>query len=168
MGKQDPDSGKVKDEKNGKFKIEKGNGHNEVDIELQLPSGTYEVKKLKVAVGGEKGLPEKIDNYTIRWFNNFSIKEGGNYIKKKYTVTITNLKEKLGSGKLVIYSETHDPKLYYLDPQPEGDSFDLEDGDPAGRWCCAIVRFDLRFAPGPELRGARVYFQCNAGAPDHH
>ena len=134
MGKQDPDSGKVKDHKNGKFTIEKGNGPNEVDLDIQLPAdGSYEVKKLKVQVGrGEKDLPEKYGTDTIRWFNNFSIKENGAYIKKKYTVTITNLQEKLGNGKLVIYSETHDPKLYPLAPQPTGDTFDLDDGDPGG------------------------------------
>ena len=132
MAKQEKDNGKVKDEGKGKFKIEKGNQPDEVDVDIQLPSGTYEVEKLKVKVGGENGLPEKIGDDTIRWFNNFSIKENGNYIKKKYTVTINGLRQKLGNGQLVIYCETHDPKLYYLEPQPTGDSFELDDGDPAG------------------------------------
>lgn len=130
MAKQDSVPGKVQNQGNGKFKIDKGDQPNEADVDIDLGgAGNYVVEKLKV--NGTNGLPKKMpDGKSIRWFNNFSIKENGAYIKKKYTVTITNLQDQLRGGKLVIYTETHDPQLYPLDPQPTGDTFDLDDGDP--------------------------------------
>lgn len=133
MGKQNKVSGKVQNKGNGNYKIDKGNGPDEVDVDIDLHgANNYEVDKLETDT-----LPKTIDDQdgkpvSIRWFNNFSIKENGNYIKKKYKVTIAGLQEKLKekNSKVVIYSETHDPQLYYLDPQPTGDSFELEDGDP--------------------------------------
>lgn len=134
MAKQNKVSGKVHDEKNGKYKIDKGNGPDETDVDIDLNgANNYEVDKLETDT-----LPQTIDDpatkqpVSIRWFNNFSIKENGNYIKKKYTVTIADLQSKLKvkNSKVVIYSETHDPQLYYLDPQPTGDTFELDDGDP--------------------------------------
>ena len=134
MAKQDRVSGKVKDQGNGRFQIEKGDQPNETNIDIELPAnGMYEVAKLRTNVGGPNGLPREIDGKTIRWFNNFSIKQDGIYIKKKYTVRIPNLSTRLGNGKLVIYSDTHEPKLYYYDGSINynDDSFDLDDGDPA-------------------------------------
>jgi guanyl-specific ribonuclease Sa len=89
-------------------------------------AGSYEVEKLEV-----KGLPDKIDGTKIRWFNNFSIRhKGGGYVKQKYKVTITGLSNR-GKSRLVIYSDTHDPKLYYYDESKiQGDTFELDDGDP--------------------------------------
>ena len=134
MAKQDRVSGRVRDRGNGRFQVERGDQPDEVDIDLELPAdGKYEVAKLRTNVGGPNGLPREIDGQTIRWFNNFSIKQNGNYIKKKYTVRIPNLSTQLGKGKLVIYSDTHEPKLYYYDGaiNYNDGSFDLEDGDPA-------------------------------------
>ena len=133
MAKQERVSGKVRDQGNGRFQIEKGDQPNEADIDLELPAdGTYEVAKLRTNVGGPNGLPREIEGKTIRWFNNFSIKQNGNYIKKKYKVRIANLRAKLGDGQLVIYSDTHEPKLYFYDGTINNDdSFELEDGDPA-------------------------------------
>ena len=132
MAKQESVPGKVQNQGSGKFKIDRGDQPNEVDVDLDLPvTGSYVVEKLRAHAGGPNGLPAEIDGKTIRWFNNFSIKENGNYIKKKYIVSITNLREKLGNGKLVIYSENHDPKLYYYDDSKiKGDTFELDDGDP--------------------------------------
>jgi hypothetical protein len=113
-----------------KFKIDKGNQPNEVDIEIDiLENGNYAVDKLKVDEL-EKEVPQMPDGTPIRWFNNFSIKENGNYIKKKYTVTINDLQGKLGKGSLAIYSETRTPPLYYYAGTINGDTFDLDDGDP--------------------------------------
>ena len=134
MAKQNKVSGKVKDQGNGKYKIDKGNGPDEVDIDIDLHgAGTYEVDKLETDT-----LPKSIDGpdgkpISIRWFNNFSIQENKKYIKKKYNVTIPGLQVKLKEkdSKLVIYSDTHDPKLYYYGPV-DSDTFVLEDGDPGG------------------------------------
>jgi hypothetical protein len=132
MAKQDQVTGRVRDRGNGRFQIERGDQPNEADIDLELPAdGTYEVAKLRANVGGPNGLPREIEGNTIRWFNNFSIKQNGNYIKKKYKVRIPDLGAMLGKGKLVIYSDTHDPKLYYYDGTIDGDTFELTDGDPA-------------------------------------
>jgi hypothetical protein len=128
MGKQTVVQGKVQDQGNGKFKIEKGNGPNEVDIEIDLGGdGNYEVEKLSV-----DGLPTNVsssDSTPIRWFNNFSIKKDGQYINQKYNVTIPGLLNLLGKSKLVIYSEMHDPNLYDYGAITS-DTFELTDGDP--------------------------------------
>lgn len=134
MGKQAKVSGKVHGQ-NGKYKIDKGNGPDEVDVDIDIPGGgNYEVDKLEVVKpDGSDVLPKTMpDGTSIRWFNNFSIKQNGKYIKKKYKVTIPDLIAKLKekNSQLVIYSETHDPNLYYLDPQPAGDTFELDEGDP--------------------------------------
>ena len=132
MAKQNKVSGKVQNKGNGNYKIDKGNGPDEVDVDIDLKgSNNFEVDKLETDT-----LPKTIEDpdtkkpVAIRWFNNFSIKENGKYIKKKYTVKIDQLQAKLGNGKLVIYSDTHTPPLYYYDGTINGDSFDLDDGDP--------------------------------------
>ena len=119
-------SGKVKKEGKRKFKIEKGNEKDsEVDIDIDIDEdGEYEVEKLSIV-----GLPEKMgDGTKIRWFNNFAIKQNGQYIKKKYTVTIPGL-SKRGASKLVIMDSRGVP--YYYEGKITGDSFELTDGDPS-------------------------------------
>lgn len=113
---------------NKKFKIEKGNQPNEVDIEIDiLETGNYEVEKLKVDEL-EKKMPQMPDGTSIRWLNNFSIKQNGQYIKgKTYTVTVPGLSER-GSSRLVIYDDARG--LYYYDGTINGNTFDLTDGDP--------------------------------------
>jgi hypothetical protein len=73
------------------------------------------------------------NNAPIRWFNNFSIKKGGNPIKKKYKVKIPGLASKLAekNSRLVIYSETQGSNPYYYNGTISDDTFELEDGDPA-------------------------------------
>ena len=118
---------KVKKEGKNKFKVEKGNDKDsEVDIDIDIEEdGDYEVEKLSVA-----NLPENMgDGTKIRWFNNFSIKQNGAYINKKYTVTIPGL-SKRGTSKLVILDSSGVP-YYYDEKKINGDSFDLTDGDPA-------------------------------------
>ena len=134
MAKQDRVPGRVQDQGGGRFKIEKGDQPHEVDVEIELPAnGNYAVDKLRAHIGGPNGLPGQIDGNPIRWFNNFSIKENGNYIKKKYRVTIPGLSAKLKekNSQLVIYSDTHDPQLYYYRGSIANDTFELSDGDPA-------------------------------------
>ena len=132
MAKQNKVSGKVQNKGNGNYKIDKGNGPDEADVDIDLHgANNYEVDKLETdtlpkSINGPDGKP-----VSIRWFNNFSIKENNRYIKKKYTVKIDQLQAKLAGGKLVIYSDTHTPPLYYYDGTVNGDSFDLDDGDPA-------------------------------------
>lgn len=128
MAKQNVVHGKVQDQGNGKFKIEKGNQPNEVDTEIDMRgAGSYEVEKLEV-----NGLPNQIDGTKIRWLTNFSIRhKGGGYVKQTYRVTIPGLSQR-GTSRLVIYSDTHDPKLYYYEGTIDGDTFELSDGDPAG------------------------------------
>lgn len=133
MAKQNRVDNKVKKDKDKdwKFTIEPALP-SEVSVEIDLEvSGTYEVDKLETET-----LPTKMpdpDNMPIRWFNNFSVKENGNYIKKKYKVHIADLRAKLKEkdSKLVIYSDTHVPKLYYYEGAIDAnDTFELTDGDP--------------------------------------
>jgi hypothetical protein len=129
MAKQKKVSGKVRDKRNGNYQIDKGNGPDEVDLDLELPGGQYTVEKLETETL-PKRIPDEPGGTLIRWFNNFSIQENNKYIKKKYKVKIPNLHEKLKDSKLVIYSDTHVPKLYYYEGTIDGDTFELEDGDP--------------------------------------
>ena len=133
MAKQDKVPGKAKKEGDGnrRYKIEPAEP-DEVELELELlEGGNYEVEKLET-----ESLPRRMpepDNKTIQWFNNFSIKEHGRYISKPYKVKIPNLREKLKlkNSRVVIYSDTHDPKLYYYEGGLDGDTLELNDGDPA-------------------------------------
>jgi hypothetical protein len=137
MATGEEDSGKVSraPNSNTKYKLRKGNGRDEADTDLDLPAGrNYDVKKLKV--DRLPGYIEEPDGKrtTIRWLNNFSVrdKDSGDYLEQRYTVTIPNLATKLKekNSKLVIYSELQTPNLYYYNGTITGDSFDLEDGDP--------------------------------------
>ena len=131
MAKQQKVGNKVKKDKDKdwKFTIETAEP-NEVEIELDLlTSSSYEVDKLETET-----LPTQMpDKKPIRWFNNYSIQENKKYIKKKYNVIIPGLQSKLKekNSRLVIYSDTHDPKLYYYEGTINGDTFELTDGDPA-------------------------------------
>lgn len=124
----DPDKVRRDKDNNKKFKIEKGNQPNEVDIEIDiLGTGNYDVEKLKVD-SVEKEYPQMPDGTKIRWLNNFSIKQNGKYINQTYKVTIPGLSNR-GSSVLVIYSESRG--LYAYDGTIDGDTFELTDGDPA-------------------------------------
>ena len=118
--------GKVQKDKNNnkKFKVEKGDQPNEVDIEIEVvDDGDYEVDKLQM-----QGLPTQINGTAIRWFNNFSIKhKGGGYINQRYKVTIPGLSNR-GSSRLVIYNGKG--VLSYYEGTIVGDTFELTDGDP--------------------------------------
>jgi len=132
MAKQNKVSRKVQNKGNGNYKIDKGNGPDEVDVDIDLHgANNYEVDKLETDTLPKTIVDQDGNSVSIRWFNNFSIKENNKYIKKKYTVKIDQLQAKLGGGKLVIYSDTHTPPLYYYDGTINGDYFDLDDGDPA-------------------------------------
>jgi hypothetical protein len=133
MAKQKKVPGKAKKDPNNnrKHTIE-ADGPNEVNVEIELlDDDNYEVEKLEMG-----GLPQTMpapNNAPIRWFNNFSIKKGGNPIKKKYKVKIPGLASKLAekNSRLVIYSETQGSNPYYYNGTISGDTFELEDGDPA-------------------------------------
>jgi len=121
---QDP--GKVQKESNRKFKIKKDKDNpDEIDADIEiLEEGEYEVEKLKM-----NNLPTHMkDGNRIRWLNNFSIKQNGQFINKPYKVTIQGLSNMKGS-QLVIYDGKKDP--YYYGAAIVNDTFDLTDGDPA-------------------------------------
>ena len=121
-------SGKVqKDNKQRKkFKINKYKD-NEVDVDIDIDEdGDYEVDKLSV-----DGLPTAMpqpDGTAIGWFNNFSIKQNGQHIKKKYKVKIAGISN-MGRSKLVILDSTGVP--HYYPGTIIDDTFELNDGDPA-------------------------------------
>ncbi|HSL45614.1 MAG TPA: hypothetical protein VK897_19425 [Anaerolineales bacterium] len=122
-----PVPGKVRRESNRRFKIDKGNGPNEVDIEVEiLEDGDYLVEKLSL----DEDLPTHMhDGNPIRWLNNFSIQKNGQYINQPYRVTIPGLSNR-GKSRLVIYDGNGDP-YYYTGPIIDN-TFELTDGDPAG------------------------------------
>lgn len=129
MAKQKKVADKAKKDPNNpnRYRIE-AVASGEVEVVIDLPSGTYEVDKLET-----DGLPSVMpDGTAIRWLNNFLIQEDNKPIKKKYTVTISNLATKLRekNSRLVIYSDARGPNAYYYDGNIQNDAFTLEDGDP--------------------------------------
>lgn len=123
--KKETDPGKVQDQGNQKYKIQK-NKEDELDADVQLQGkGAYVVEKLKML-----NLPDRTpDKKTIRWFNNFSIKKDDRYITETYKVTLAGLSAKLGKSKLVIFDGKNDP--YYYQGQIINDTIELTGGDPA-------------------------------------
>ena len=121
-----PISGKVHKTGKNKFKIDKDKG-SEVDVDIDvLEDGDYDVEKLSV-----DGLPTHMpdpDGTAIGWFNNFSIKQNGQPIKKKYKVKIAGISN-MGKSKLVILDSTNVPR--YFDGTIADDTFEYNDGDPA-------------------------------------
>ena len=123
--KKEADPGKVKDEGNKKYKVQKSK-EDELDADIQLRGrGAYVVEKLKML-----NLPERTpDKKTIRWFNNFSIKKNNLYITETYKVTLPGLSAKLRKSKLVIFDGKNDP--YYYQGKITDDTIELTGGDPA-------------------------------------
>jgi len=117
--------GKVDRINQKQFKVRKDKA-SEVDATIEILNGTstdkngYEVEKLSVA-----GLPEKIDDMTIHWLNNFAIKKNGSYINQRYTVTIAGL----GSYKKVVILDSKG-NLHYYEGIVTKDTIELTDGDP--------------------------------------
>jgi hypothetical protein len=106
--------------KGRRFQIEKVK-NTETDITVDIEAeGNYDVEKLDVDV-----LPRKFDGKTIVWFNNFSIKRGGQYIKQKYTVTIPDLR-----GVHPVICDGSGKVFYYEGEIENGDTITLTDGDP--------------------------------------
>jgi hypothetical protein len=124
--------GKVQKNGRTKFKIKKDRD-TEVDVDIEIvdiPGDTSEctVEKLRV-----DDLPATVSNgdgtsTTVRWFNNFAIKKGEDYINRKYKVTIQGIKSLLGKSKLVIFDGNGEP--YYYTGAISDDTFELTDGDP--------------------------------------
>ena len=121
-----PVPGKVQKQNSRRFRIDKGNGPDEVDFEIEvLEDGDYEVEKLSL-----QNLPEAMNDGTrIRWLNNFYIKKNGQYINQPYKITISGLSNR-GKSRLVIFDGNGDP-YYYTGPIVD-DTFEMTDGDPAG------------------------------------
>jgi hypothetical protein len=117
--------GKVDRINQKKFKIHKDKA-SEIDATIEILNETsidkngYEVEKLSV-----DGLPEKIDDMTIHWFNNFAIKKNGAYINQRYTVTIAGL----SSYKKVVILDSKG-NLHYYQGTVTKDTIELTDGDP--------------------------------------
>jgi hypothetical protein len=112
--------GKVDHLSRKKFKIKKDKS-SEIDADIDIADdGDYEVEKLSV-----DSLPKQMkDKTAIRWFNNFAIKKGGQYIKQRYSVTIAGL----SSVNVVICGSDGDP--YYYEGSVKDDTIELTDGDP--------------------------------------
>jgi hypothetical protein len=119
--------GKVEKEKNSdrKFKIKK-NKESELDVDIDiLQDGNYHVDKLETDL-----LPTNMpDGTLIQWFNNFSIKQNGEYINQRYKVKIPGLSKRIADSRLVIFNGNGE--LYYYEGIVENDTFELTDGDPA-------------------------------------
>jgi hypothetical protein len=115
--------GKVQKDSNRKFKIKKDKT-SEVDADVEiLEDGDYQVDKLSV-----DSLPTHMyDGYSIRWFNNFSIKKNGQYINQKYKITIPGISN-MGNSRLVIFDGNGNP--YYYTGAITNDTFEMTDGDP--------------------------------------
>lgn len=115
---------KVQKNSRRKFKVQKDKAFEyDADIEI-LEDGDYEVDKLSA-----DGLPGTIDDITIRWFTNFSIKKDAQYIKQKFKVKIDRLAEIVGSSRIVIFNGSGDP--YYYDGTVVDNTIELTNGDPA-------------------------------------
>ena len=116
--------GKVDKEGNKKFKIKKDKSDEEdIDIEI-LADGEYQVDKLDT-----NRLPTTMPNgISIRWINNFSIKENGQYIQKRYRVRIPGISKWPSERNLVILNGSGE--LYYYEGVRDGDIIELDDGDP--------------------------------------
>jgi hypothetical protein len=114
-------AGKVDRLTSKKFKIKKDKA-SEIDADIDIEEGgDYEVEKLSV-----DELPTHMkDGTAIRWFNNFAIKKNGQYIRQRYSVTMTGL----SSVNVVICDSSGEP--YYYKGSVKDDTIELRDGDPA-------------------------------------
>jgi hypothetical protein len=113
---------KFKQHKKTKVKV-KAHHKNEVDIEIEvMEDGNYTVEKLSV-----EELPKEIEEYPIRWLNNFAIRKGKKYINQPYKVKIPGLSKE----RVVIIDSKSEGKPYFFKGKTENDTIELFDGDPA-------------------------------------
>lgn len=126
MGKQAKISGKVNKKSDLKFEVQAvRSGEVAITVEL-MEKGNYEVSKLS-----DDGLPTHFPEkggQPITWYNNFSITKGGQFIRQRYKVTIPGLSRRPGNSILVIYDRSG---LHAYEGDPDGDTIELADGDPA-------------------------------------
>ena len=116
--------GKVQQDSGKKFKIKKDKD-SEVDVDVEIEEdGSYDVDKLSL-----DGLPTHMyDGTEIKWYNNFAIRKGGQYINQPYKVKILGISG-IAPSRLVIFDGNGDP--YYYTGAIVNDTFELTDGDPA-------------------------------------
>ncbi len=114
--------GKVEKKEKKKFKV-KAHKSTEIDADIEIvDDGDYQVDKLSV-----DDLPDAMnDGKPIRWFNNFAIKKGKDYINQPYKVTIPGL----GRARVVIVDNNSNGYPYYFTGPVVNDTIELSDGDP--------------------------------------
>ena len=123
-------TGKIK-KKDGKYKIKQ---NKEIDIEI-VDEGTedFEVDMLDMT-----DLPPTVQHgdqtLAVTWYNNFSIKKGGNYINQSFKVKLPGAKTLRDSGKFIVLfdgnSNNGNPYIF-TGNIADDDTFELTDGDPA-------------------------------------
>lgn len=109
-----------------KFKVKKGNGPHEVDVDIEITSeGEYQVEQLSTI---DADLADKFGQDSIRWLCNFSVKHaGGGYDNLTYRVTIPGLANR-GSSKVII--DQGNGAAEYRGTI-NGNTIELNNGDPA-------------------------------------
>jgi len=130
-------SGKVQKDNNSnrKFKIKKkddvpGKPNNEVDIEIEIEDdGDYIVEKLSTD-DLDTNLP---DGTAIRWFNNFAVKKGSEYINQPYKIKVPGISAEKAAGKSIVIQDgnSHNGRAYIFTGPITDDTIDFSDGDPA-------------------------------------
>ena len=128
--------GKVQKDNNSnkKFKIKKkddapGKPNNEVDIEIEIEDeGDYTVEKLSTD-DLDTHLP---DGTEIKWFNNFAVKKGNDYINQPYKIKVPGISSMKAAGRNLVIQDgnTNNGKAYIFTGLITDDTFDFSDGDP--------------------------------------
>jgi hypothetical protein len=127
-------TGKVQKNPNNRkhFKIQKHND-NELEVEIDIEKDDdYVVEKLSV-----DGLPATIDDekgnaIPIRWFNNFSIMKGKEYINQSFKVKIAGLSAVRAAKKNIVLwdGNSNNKKPWVFTGAVIDDTIELTDGDP--------------------------------------
>jgi len=119
---------------NKKFKIKKkddvpGKPNNEVDIEIEIEDdGDYTVEKLST----DDLDTHLADGTEIKWFNNFAIKKGNDYINQPYKIKVSGISALKTAGKNIVLQDgnSHGGKAYIFTGPITDDTIDFSDGDP--------------------------------------
>ena len=122
--------GKVqKDSKsNKKFKIKKDKD-SEVDIDIEIEDeGDYTVEKLSI----DDLDTHLADGTEIKWFNNFAVKKGNNYINQPYKIRIPGISSLRAANRNLVIQDgnSNNGKAYIFTGPIIDDTIDFSDGDP--------------------------------------
>jgi len=119
---------------NKKFKIKRkddvpGKPNNEIDIEIEIQDdGDYTVEKLSTD-DLDTHLP---DGTAIRWFNNFAVKKGKDYINQPYKIKVPGISAEKAAGRNIVIQDgnSNNGKAYIFNGDVTDDTIDFSDGDP--------------------------------------